>query len=103
MQAALEAIQHPGRRVMLAELLTGERTAGELAERAGMRQPIASQHLRVLRDAGLVQVRADGNRRIYTADFAAIAQLRAELDAFWGDALDALQRHVRTRTSRRTR
>ncbi|MFN0089885.1 MAG: ArsR/SmtB family transcription factor [Acidimicrobiales bacterium] len=94
MQAALDAIHHPGRRAMLAALLTGERSAGELAERAGMRQPVASQHLRVLRHAGLVTVRAEGNRRVYAVDFAALAELRAELDAFWGEALGSLKQRV---------
>lgn len=83
MQEGLDAIAHPGRRAMLTLLLGGERSAGDLADHAGMRQPVASQHLRVLRDAGLVTVRKDGNRRLYSIDFDTLARLRRDLDAFW--------------------
>ena len=51
----------------------------------------ASQHLRILRDTGLVRVRVDANRRLYRVDVERIGQLRAFLDAFWGDRLDALK------------
>jgi DNA-binding transcriptional ArsR family regulator len=91
MQQGLDAIAHPGRRAMLTLLLAGERSAGELAEHAGMRQPVASQHLRVLRDAGLVAVRKDGNRRVYSVDFKNLALLRRELDSFWQPRLTALK------------
>jgi len=90
-QEGLDAIAHPGRRAMLTLLLGGERSAGELAERTGMRQPVASQHLRVLREAGLVTVRKDGNRRVYSVDFENLARLQRELDAFWQPALWALK------------
>jgi DNA-binding transcriptional ArsR family regulator len=90
-QQGLEAISHPGRRAMLGLLLAGERSAGELAQHTGMRQPVASQHLRVLRDAGLVRVRKDGNRRVYSVDFPNLGRLRSELDAFWQPALAALK------------
>lgn len=91
MQEGLDAIAHPGRRAMLTLLLAGERSAGELAEGTEMRQPVASQHLRVLREAGLVTVRKDGNRRLYSVDFENLARLRSELDAFWQPALGALK------------
>ena len=91
MQEGLDAIAHPGRRAMLTLLLAGERSAGELAERTGMRQPVASQHLRVLRDAGLVSVRKDGNRRVYSVDFENVGRLRRDLDAFWQPHLAALK------------
>jgi DNA-binding transcriptional ArsR family regulator len=90
-QEGLDAIAHPGRRAMLTLLLGGERSAGELADHAGMRQPVASQHLRVLRDAGLVTVRKDGNRRLYSIDFDTLARLRRDLDAFWQPHLSALK------------
>jgi DNA-binding transcriptional ArsR family regulator len=90
-QQELAAIAHPGRRAMLTLLLGGERSAGELADHAGMRQPVASQHLRVLRDAGLVTVRKDGNRRVYAVDFANLSRLRRELEAFWQPRLAALK------------
>jgi DNA-binding transcriptional ArsR family regulator len=91
MQVALEAIAHPGRRRMLKLVMQRERQAGELAELTRMTQPAASQHLRVLRQAGLVEVRRDGQRRLYHVNFAALQALRAQLDDFWGERLSALQ------------
>ncbi|HEX6130129.1 MAG TPA: metalloregulator ArsR/SmtB family transcription factor [Actinomycetota bacterium] len=92
MTDVLEAIAHPGRRAMLVAVLEGERPAGELAEFAGLKQPAASQHLRVLREAGLVAVRVDGPRRLYRVDPDGLARLREELDAFWAPSLQALRR-----------
>jgi DNA-binding transcriptional ArsR family regulator len=91
-QDALEAIAHPGRRAMLRAVAHGEVAAGELAELAGLKQPAASQHLRVLRDAGLVDVRVDGPRRLYRANAEGIGRLRAELDTFWRPGLAKLKR-----------
>ena len=91
MQAALEAISHPGRRAMLRLVLDGELTVTELAERVGMSQPAASQQLKVLRDAGLVRARVDGRRRLYAVDADGLERLRRELDAYWGPALSALK------------
>jgi DNA-binding transcriptional ArsR family regulator len=91
MQTELEAISHPGRRRMLQLVMDGELQAGELATLTGMSQPAASQHLRVLRDAGLVDVRADGPRRLYRVNFAGLQALRAQLDDFWGQHLDRLR------------
>jgi DNA-binding transcriptional ArsR family regulator len=88
----LEAIAHPGRRAMLRVMLDREVPAGELAMLAGLKQPAASQHLRVLRDAGLVDVRIDGPRRLYRANPEGLARLRAELDAFWVPGLRKLKR-----------
>jgi DNA-binding transcriptional ArsR family regulator len=91
MQAALEAISHPGRRAMLRLVLDRELPVGELAERVGLSQPAASQHLKVLRDAGLVRGRVDGRRRLYRVDPAALERLRRDLDAYWAPALAALK------------
>ena len=90
-QAALEAISHPGRRAMLRLVLDRELPVGELAERVGLSQPAASQHLKVLRDAGLVRGRVDGRRRLYRVDPSALEQLRRDLDAYWAPALAALK------------
>jgi DNA-binding transcriptional ArsR family regulator len=90
MQAAIEAISHPGRRAML-RLLDRELPVGELAQRIGVSQPAASQHLKVLRDAGLVRGRVDGRRRLYQVDFEGLQRLRRELDDLWGPALLALK------------
>jgi DNA-binding transcriptional ArsR family regulator len=91
MQAAIDAISHPGRRAILRLVLDRERPVSELAERVGVSQPAASQHLKVLRDAGLVQGRVDGRRRLYRVDTEGLERLRRELDAYWGPALDALK------------
>jgi DNA-binding transcriptional ArsR family regulator len=91
MQAAIEAIAHPGRREMLRLVLDRELPVSELAERVGVSQPAASQHLKVLRDAGLVRGRIDGRRRLYRVDPEGLARLQRELDAYWGPALAALK------------
>ncbi len=96
-QDALEALAHPGRRRLLQFLMDQERQAGELAVLAGMSQPGTSQHLRVLREAGLVTVRHDGPRRIYRVDFKGLQALRSELNDFWGKHLTELQRVTRKR------
>jgi DNA-binding transcriptional ArsR family regulator len=91
MQEAIDAIAHPGRRAMLRLVLDRELPVGELAERIGLSQPAASQHLKVLRDAGLVRGRVDGRRRLYRVDLQGLERLRRELDAYWGPALAALK------------
>jgi DNA-binding transcriptional ArsR family regulator len=91
MQEAIEAISHPSRRAMLRLVLDRELPVGELAERVGVSQPAASQHLKVLRDAGLVRGRVDGRRRLYRVDVEGLRRLRLELDALWAPALLALK------------
>lgn len=87
----VEAIAHPARRALLRLVVDEEAQVAALTEATGLSQPATSQHLRVLRDAGLVRVRADGPRRLYRADPDGLAGLRRELDAFWSPALDALR------------
>lgn len=91
MEAALRALAHPARRRILQLVLEGEHSSGDLADAAGLTAPAASQHLRLLRDAELVAVRVDGNRRWYTARADRLAEVRAALDAFWGDRLGDLK------------
>jgi DNA-binding transcriptional ArsR family regulator len=91
MEDALRAIANPRRRAMLELVWDGERTAGEIAAGSGLSAPAASQHLRVLREAGLVRVRVDANRRLYRADAERIAEVRAALEAFWGGRLAAMR------------
>jgi DNA-binding transcriptional ArsR family regulator len=104
-EVALQALSHPGRRTMLRLAWDAERTSGELAEAAGLSRSAASQHLKVLRDAGLVRVRVDASRRLYQVAPERLAELRAALDAFWGDRLGVLrttaERTHRTRRRRR--
>jgi DNA-binding transcriptional ArsR family regulator len=79
---------------MLELVWDHERAATEIAELSGLTKPAASQHLKVLRDAGLVRVRVAGNQRLYRADAVSIDELRAALDAFWGDRLGRLRAEV---------
>ena len=87
MEDALRAIANPRRRAMLELAWDRERTASEIAAASGLSAPATSQHLRVLREAGLVHVRVAGNRRLYRSDPVRIAELRGALEAFWGDRL----------------
>jgi DNA-binding transcriptional ArsR family regulator len=91
MQAAIQALTHPDRRAILRLVAARALPVGELAQRLGVSQPAASQHLKVLRDAGLVQGRVDGRRRLYQVDLDGLQRLRAELDDLWGPALAALK------------
>ena len=94
METGLRALAHPERRHMLRLAWGDEHSSGELARRCRLSAPAASQHLKVLKEAGLVSVRVDGNRRLYRARPAAIAQIRQALDEFWGDRLAALKDEV---------
>src|SRR4051794_5296397 len=91
MEDALRAIANPRRRAMLSLVWDGERTATEIAEHARLSKPAASQHLKVLRDAGLVHVRVDGTRRLYRADAPKVAELRQALEEFWGERLSRMR------------
>ena len=103
METALHAISHSGRRAMLRLAWDSERTSTELADVAGLSRSAASQHLKVLRDAGLVHVRIDANRRLYRVDPERLASLRAFLDDFWGGHLDALKTTAETMHGHRRR
>ena len=94
MEEALRAIANPRRRAMLELVWDRERGAGEIASLSGLTKPAASQHLRVLREAGLVQVRVAGNQRLYRSDPVRLEELREALDAFWGDRLGRLRAEV---------
>jgi len=94
---AFEAIAEPNRRRILDLLRAGERPAGDVVEALAISQPGVSKHLRLLREAGLVRVRADGQRRLYSvapAQFAAIEAWLAPYRDFWRDRLDELERHL---------
>ena len=93
-EAALRAMAHPGRRKILELVWEGERTAGELARRCRMSPPAASQHLKVLRQANLVAVRSEGNRRLYRVQAERVAELAALLDRFWGERLARLHEQI---------
>ena len=97
---AIEAIADPTRRRIVELLADGERSAGEIAAQFETSRPGVSRHLRVLREHGLVQVRGDGQRRIYSLDAAPLAELDswlAHYRGFWTNRLDALDTEIRRR------
>src|SRR5690606_32248225 len=92
-----EALAEPKRRWILDLLREGVRPAGELVEALGLSQPGVSKHLKVLREAGLVRVRAEAQRRLYRLDSARLAELDAWLAPyrrFWTGRLEALGNHL---------
>ena len=94
----LEVIAEPTRRRILDAVRDGERSVGELVERVGMHQPGVSRHLKVLRDAGLVEVRRDAQRRLYRLRPEPLMELDAWLEPYraeWTARLDSLERHLR--------
>jgi DNA-binding transcriptional ArsR family regulator len=94
MEAALKAIAAPHRRQILALVRDGELAAGEIAAHFDVSRPAVSQHLNVLKEAGLVTERRNGTRRLYRARPEGLADLRAFLEGFWDDRLDALKREA---------
>jgi DNA-binding transcriptional ArsR family regulator len=97
---ALEALADPTRRRIVELLADGERSAGEIASHFRTARPGVSRHLRVLREHGLVQARAEGQRRVYSLDPAPLAELDAWLAryrGFWTNRLDALDTEIRRR------
>jgi DNA-binding transcriptional ArsR family regulator len=93
---ALEALADPTRRRIVELLAEEERSAGEIASHFPTSRPGVSRHLRVLREAGLVQVREDGQRRVYSLE----AQPLADLSAWLENRLDALDTEIRRRRRR---
>ena len=83
----LDALGDGTRRQVLEKLREGPRAVGEIAAELPVSRPAVSQHLRVLKDAGLVTERKDGTRRLYGVEPKAIADLRAYFDSFWEQAL----------------
>jgi DNA-binding transcriptional ArsR family regulator len=75
---------------MLSLVLDRERSSSELATHCRLSRPAASQHLKVLREVGLVTSREQGNRRLYRAHVPRLAEVRAMLDDFWGERLARL-------------
>lgn len=88
----LKAMAHPARRAMIRHSLSDERAASELAALTGLSRPAASQHLAMLLEAGLLNVRTEGRNRWYASDADALRSIRDELADFWTPRLDALRR-----------
>src|SRR3954451_25462264 len=91
---AIQALGDPTRRSIFERLRRGPKAVGELAAELPVSRPAVSQHLRVLREAGLVTEQRVGTRRIYRADPRGLAELRAYFDEFWNQALAAFKDEV---------
>ena len=92
-----EALAEPTRRRIVELLAAGERSAGEIVAEFEVSAPAISQHLKALREAGLVQVRQEAQRRVYAIDPGPLAELDVWLAPYrrvWNESLDALGRHL---------
>lgn len=95
---AFAVLAQPQRRRILDMLLDGERPVSDLVDQLEMSQPTVSKHLRVLRDAGMVAVRVDAQRRVYRVEPSTLAEIDAWLAPYrrlWAQRLDALEAHLR--------
>ena len=103
MDAALKAIAEPRRRQILALVRDGELSAGEIASQFEVTRPAISQHLTVLKEAGLVNERRNGTRRLYQARPEGLEELRSFIEGFWDERLDALRREAERKERKRGR
>ena len=101
MEAALRAIAEPRRRRILELVRERELSAGEIASQFEITRPAISQHLGVLKEAGLVDERRNGTRRLYRARPQGLAELKTFLDAFWDAKLEALQHQAEREEARK--
>jgi DNA-binding transcriptional ArsR family regulator len=88
---AIQALGDPTRRVVFERLRGGPRSVGDLASGLPVSRPAVSQHLRVLKNAGLVSERREGTRNFYSVDGDGLAELRAYFEGFWDEALAAFK------------
>ncbi|WP_372781520.1 ArsR/SmtB family transcription factor [Phenylobacterium sp.] len=91
---AFAALSDPTRREVFERLARGPQAVGDLARGMPVSRPAVSQHLKVLKEAGLVTDQPDGARRVYQIDPKGLGQIRAWLDQFWDTALDAFVAEV---------
>ena len=99
-QNGFSALADPTRRAIFERLGRGPSAVGDLAGEFPVSRPAVSQHLRVLKDAGLVADRREGNRRLYRVDPRGVEAMRAYLDSFWSDALAAFEAAARRKGAR---
>jgi len=99
----LKAIAEPRRQQILRLVWSQERAAGEIATHFEISRPAVSKHLRVLREAGLVEERRQGTRRLYRARPERLADARRVLESFWDDTLDSIKRSAEADARRRER
>jgi DNA-binding transcriptional ArsR family regulator len=93
-ETALSALADPTRRRVFERLRSGPQAVGTIARGMPVSRPAVSQHLKALKEAGLVTDRPDGTRRVYAIDPLGLGALRAWLDQFWDEALSAFQAEV---------
>lgn len=93
-ERALTALADPTRRAVLESLRGGGRSVGEIAANLPVSRPAVSQHLKALKEAGLVRDEARGTARIYRIHADGLSELRAWLDSFWGDALASFKNYA---------
>lgn len=91
---SLAALSDPTRRTIFEKLATGPQPVGDLARGLPVSRPAVSQHLQVLKSAGLVSDHAEGTRRVYRIDPAGLGAIRRWLDQFWDQSLDAFRAEV---------
>jgi len=101
MEAALKAIAEPRRRQILRLVRQGEMTAGEIASHFAVTRPAISQHLTVLKDAGLISERRDGTKRIYRFRPEGVRELRDFIEEMWNERLAVLGREAEREERRR--
>src|SRR5919206_5239694 len=99
MEAVARAIAAPARRQILTLVRDGELSAGEIAAHFDVTGPAISQHLNVLKEANLVSERRNGTRRLYQARPEGLAELKAFLEGFWDERLNALKREAERKES----
>jgi DNA-binding transcriptional ArsR family regulator len=97
----MDALGDRTRRAVFEQLRSGPKSVGELAAGLPVSRPAVSQHLRVLKEAGLVSERREGTRRIYELAPAGLVELRAYFDQFWSRALDAYKEAVEGKRGKR--
>ncbi|MFF5290744.1 ArsR/SmtB family transcription factor [Paractinoplanes globisporus] len=93
--AMLTALGDPTRQAIFERLTDGPLAVGQLADVLPVSRPAVSQHLKVLKEVGLVTDRQEGTRRLYSVDPDGLAALRAHLDGYWERSLAAFQQHAR--------
>jgi DNA-binding transcriptional ArsR family regulator len=103
MEEAIRAIAEPNHRRILQLVTSKELSAGEIASRFEITRPAVSQHLGVLREAGLVSERREGTRRLYSLRPEGFDDLKSFLEAFWGEGLERLKEAAELEEGRRRR
>src|SRR5579863_4399852 len=93
-EAALNALSDPTRRRVLERILAEPQPVGAIAEGLPVSRPAVSQHLKVLKEAGLISERRQGTRRLYVANPQALGELRAAIEAMWREALGGMAARI---------